>query len=547
VLGAHDFLDLKKVHDSVNEVISDSAQRGEKENDVKTNVKPRECGSFLPQCTPVPNSLTVMLLGETGSGKSTFINYLANYFLGGHVNNGRQGIRVVIPTHFFPEITESIDKTTAKSNERNLGKETGMGSQTANCKTYNFKKGNTVFSFVDTPGLSDTEGSQKDEENIAKILKQAEDLDSLAAIVLIVNGTCSRLTFNMQNVLVRFKGSLPDTVLNNIFVVFTNCDSELNRNFDLAVLTKYFKPRHISHMQNLAFASNPEKWVGKALQQVKHTWENSMNEIDELLECIKKIHVVATTDFKTMRDLKFQIKNMLHESRLQIQKLQQLHDDITKFQTQAQQYGSQAQNFSNFVQTRVEKIVKMVDADYHSTICSTCNYVCHDHCGLEEVTTTGTNHFINCAAMKGENCTVCPKRCIHSVHYHSRKKMVEEEKTVEDVLEDIKAKYELSMKNKNEAEKQCTDAASALALIEAAVQKEREDVEAKCKELKKICSGFNLVDELYIHIQQLIAEAKNLTSLEARKKAEEYIESLEIFVDTLSGRSAAQTKYAQPQ
>jgi hypothetical protein len=87
------------------------------------------------------------------------------------------------------------------------------------------------------------------------------------------------------------------------------------------------------------------------------------------------------------------------------------------------------------------------------------------------------------------------------------------------------------------------DATSSLALIKAAIQKEREDVEAKCRELKKICSGFNLVDELHIHIEQLIDEAKNLTSLEARNKAEEYIKSLKVFVNTLSGSSTSQTKY----
>ena len=41
-------------------------------------------------------------------------------------------------------------------------------------------------------------------------------------------------------------------------------------------------------------------------------------------------------------------------------------------------------------------------------------------------------------------------------------------------------------------------------------------LQTKCADLKKICSGFNLVDELHGMLMQLEAESRTLVSIEAR-------------------------------
>ncbi|CAI4220645.1 unnamed protein product [Auanema sp. JU1783] len=98
----------------------------------------------------LPSIYNILLIGETGSGKSTLINYLTNYF-----NNGSpEEPRIAIPTKYH-KATEKY-----QSSEKDLYDATK--SKTSECATYGFKKANRHYNFIDTPGLSDTEGTERD-------------------------------------------------------------------------------------------------------------------------------------------------------------------------------------------------------------------------------------------------------------------------------------------------------------------------------------------------------------------------------------------------
>ena len=49
-----------------------------------------------------------------------------------------------------------------------------------------------------------------------------------------------------------------------------------------------------------------------------------------------------------------------------------------------------AEKYAKYTQNTTVKEKKIVDAPYHSTLCSTCQNVCHDCCGLAEISTPGT-------------------------------------------------------------------------------------------------------------------------------------------------------------
>ena len=93
--------------------------------------------------------------------------------------------------------------------------------------------------------------------------------------------------------------------------------------------------------------------------------------------------------------------------------------------------------------------MQLVDMSYHSTLCSTCEKVCHHKCGLNEISTagqstsavqlilpqqakraalvadivcyaSGSSEFGKCACFNsGSSCVQCG--CGVSTHYHARK------------------------------------------------------------------------------------------------------------------------------
>ena len=102
-------------------------------------------------------------------------------------------------------------------------------SQTTKCHKYAFKHPQNPaykFIFIDTPGLSDTNGTKQDDKNISEIVNTAIRAGSLSALVIIVNGTEARVTNSVKNTLVRLANNLPDVLVDkNLLLVLTKLRS----------------------------------------------------------------------------------------------------------------------------------------------------------------------------------------------------------------------------------------------------------------------------------------------------------------------------------
>jgi len=465
----------------------------------------------------------ILLFGETGHGKSTLINYLTNYFLGGSLER----LKIAIPTKHHHQATERW-----KSSEKDLHDATK--SKTSECSVYDFAKDGFRYNFIDSPGLSDTAGTDQDDQHIDKIMFAAEESGTLAAIIIVINGTNARATVNLRNTLVRLKSSVPDVLLNNLLVVLTNC-SVTTANFELDSLKPWTVPeQNVFHMQNSALSKPVENWINnrKLKESLGNEWRASMEEIDKIVQTIEQLGHIATDAFRDMRLKREKIKAELHGILLEVKKLQTLEDELNSVQLAQQGVATDIQKYSNYKQTRQVVYEEMEPTDYHSTICMTHSKVCHERCGLDYTSNQGAEIFKKCACMNGPNCHKC--KCDHSTHYHDKKKPVKKTKTVEDILHDVKAHYDhhtgVQAGLRNKISSLNTDIA---ALQQALKRKEAEIVEC-CRELKTLCSQFNFVDELTSVIDIMEFHARTLTSNHARTEANSMIKNIKYLVDQLS-------------
>ena len=120
-------------------------------------------------------------------------------------------------------------------------------SQTTKCRNYEFhhpKNPAYKFIFIDTPGLSDTNGVKQDDKNIQEIINTAISIGSLSAIVIIANGTEARVTPSIKNTLVRLSNNLPDVLVdNNLLLILTKCAKSSACFSEVAFAKEIAKPK----------------------------------------------------------------------------------------------------------------------------------------------------------------------------------------------------------------------------------------------------------------------------------------------------------------
>lgn len=483
-------------------------------------------GSYRTNMVLEQKDSTVVVIGETGCGKSTWINMMTNFFKNGSLEN----LRIAIPTKDYYS-TERYEHS--ETNVRD-----GSVAQTTQAFTYTFKKKNIKFSIIDTPGLNDTKGLDQDDINLNKILNAAVDAENLSAIIMIINGTNARVTHNIQNLIAKFRGSLPDSIMSNIIVICTMCREETCNFKNFRSLG--FVPYKIFYMNNTIFSSPiTEK---SNLKLLYYEFSDSLDICRQITETVQNMSVISTIDFQQIRDLRNSIKSELHRVKNDILQLQNVHDIITVAQDTIKHREDYAAQFKNYTKTKVIKTTRIVNnptINKKNTICDNCNKTCHEDCKLGEI--IGKNsaaithcYAFQCTAGNGDQntCKIC--NCSYMYHYHSNNTIVEDTETLEEVIEEMKKQYLEALASTQEEAKKLSEHELTRKSVEHQIDTLCDKLSRTCHELKKICSGFNFVNELNIMIYQLKRDASLLHSVEARRTADKFISTLEHICDSLS-------------
>ncbi|EHK49915.1 hypothetical protein TRIATDRAFT_289308 [Trichoderma atroviride IMI 206040] len=151
--------------------------------------------------------INILILGETGVGKSTFINAFVNYLTYSTLDEAMavDELTSVIPCSFSLQsmdranLSAGIQEYNIKVGARDDEVDGSTGkSATQKSSVYPVKIGTKTYRLIDTPGIGDTRGLSYDKENMADILKAISSYEHLHGILVLVKSNNARLTITFR-------------------------------------------------------------------------------------------------------------------------------------------------------------------------------------------------------------------------------------------------------------------------------------------------------------------------------------------------------------
>lgn len=183
------------------------------------------------QCLDQSNYLNILILGETGVGKSTFINAFVNYLAFETLDDSMKDEKFnwVIPCSFSTQIMDrSSSDGKIKQREIKVGsrddEQDGSkgGSATQQTSVYPITIGSSTVRLIDTPGIGDTRGINYDRKNIADILSTLSNYDELHGVLILLKSNNARLTVTFRFCVTELLTHLHRKAAKNMVFGFTN-------------------------------------------------------------------------------------------------------------------------------------------------------------------------------------------------------------------------------------------------------------------------------------------------------------------------------------
>ena len=334
-----------------------------------------------------------------------------------------------------------------------------MHSQTNAAKVYKFKSVNGVqVTVLDTPGLADTRGLEKDNEHKQSITDAIRDnIPEVTAVIILANGTNPRLGVATDYAITTLSSIFPRTLADNIGLLFTNISSPLDWNFEIETLPvelqgvktflldnplarhkKYLKIKAKAELQGSVTRAN-QAVLQKSKKAVDEGHETALCTLAELFDWLDGLIPQATTEITLLYDQSMEIERNISSTLARmtqlVEKKEKLDELLSKsdgmllvgqaiyspFVTFHSHSCPQTVNeMANFKSVINKKTWILQDRPYHSTLCvyPQCYSNCHKKCHLEF--TLDPMKLRQCLAFPSQSsCQVCNHPIQAHQHYNS--------------------------------------------------------------------------------------------------------------------------------
>ncbi|KAJ1299955.1 hypothetical protein OPQ81_002623 [Rhizoctonia solani] len=243
--------------------------------------------------------LTILLIRETGCGKTAVMSLLVNLFQG-----------------YGPfELEDKND----------VEKESGLEkqeSQTTEATLYTVKAPDgTVIQILDTPGLADTRGIDQDNKHKAKINHAIQEfITTIDAVIIMANGTTERMPAATNYTLSTLTSMFPHSIINNIGFIFTHCKL-LTKNLDMGALPEELRGARNWTLENpLAFNKNYQREMNaggnealleEGRQRLLTIYKNAVETLNDWLKWIDERDPQPTNEINRLYQTLVEIESKI--------------------------------------------------------------------------------------------------------------------------------------------------------------------------------------------------------------------------------------------
>ncbi|KAI4903637.1 hypothetical protein NFI96_009470 [Prochilodus magdalenae] len=349
---------------------------------------------------------TILMVGETGTGKTTLINTMVNYFLG-----------VKFEDKVWFEITEEEKRDQTES-------------QTSVVTVYEIVSEERLSSLtiIDTPGYGDTRGIEKDMDiarNLHDLFLHDAGVKDLDAVCLVLKASQNRISdrqrYIFEGVLSLFGKDIEDIIV----LCITHSDGGPPTNALEAVKKEKIPCCYDNEDEPVHFLFNnrqSEEQTQKLEKLSRSAWEMAADSIGNFFEFLKFRQRRSVTLTVSVLNERMQLEACVESLKERIKFSEAKHSELTEVQKTLEQNKEKIEEDEKFtftVTTAYKEKVDITDSSWRNRMVTSCNE-CQENC--HEYNCWVAINAKWCKVMKDNNCTVCG--CPNSKHIREGKKYV---------------------------------------------------------------------------------------------------------------------------
>jgi len=358
------------------------------------------------------SSSNIMIIGETGVGKSTWIHSFINYI---------QGIQLEENNRYFLFDEKSLQE----EYQRIHGKKPEGCSVTDEPAIYNIGPSivfNNPIRLIDTAGFGDTRGPKYDEKITVDIqnLFNGSEIENLNAVCLIFKANQTRATDRLEKVIDKLFSLFGKEIKNNIIIIFTFADNFKNIQGVTTLKSKdgiFYKI--LGNIDELPFfAFNSIAYFSGDKDQYEKIYENNTKNFGSLLKHIFSLRRISLESTKKVINNRMLIKNNITNL---CDKLRDIMKELNAATKNQMRLLDLQKEFKEYAACKVglipyevnepydEVIDREVNCDYgwYVLYCNSCRRVCHKKCKGPKEGWHSSEYGCKIISTFGSKCSEC--------------------------------------------------------------------------------------------------------------------------------------------